>query len=129
MPVQAFPHLLALLERASEGLGFDRKKLFGCEGLFAEGVIYGLVWKTGRIGVKLTNGADFEALMAQKGSDPWTAGPKAMAHWVLVPEAMCETPAELHVWVRKAHAQALAAPVKPGKTAVKPQATSAKMSA
>ena len=129
MPVQGYPHLLALLERASEGLGFDRKKLFGCEGLFAEGVIYSLVWKTGRIGVKLTDGADFEALMKQKGADPWTAGPKAMAHWVLVSEAMHEAPGELEVWVRKAHAQALAAPVRPGKTAVNPKNPPVKMRA
>lgn len=43
-------HLLELLEEGSSKLpGVTRRKMFGCEALFANANIYALVWKEGRI--------------------------------------------------------------------------------
>jgi hypothetical protein len=45
----------------------------------------------------------YAALMSKDGAAPWTAGPKQMAHWVLVPENFHSKPAELKKWAAKAH--------------------------
>ena len=42
------------------------------------------------------------------GAEPWCAGPKAMAHWLLVPEEFHDDPEALAPWLRRAHAQAKA---------------------
>lgn len=83
------------------------RKMFGCDAAFAGDAIFGLIWKEGRIGVKLTDGEDYEALMALDGAGPWKAGPMKMSHWVLVPESMHGKKTVLAKWVAKAHTQAL----------------------
>ena len=88
----------------------DWKRMFGCDAVFADGTIFGLVWKTGRIGVKLPDESDFNALIKTKGSAPWKAGTMTMAHWVLVPEGFHKDEAKLSQWVRRAHALALLNP-------------------
>jgi hypothetical protein len=104
--------LLEVLRDASKDLpDVIEKKMFGCEALFTTGGIFALVWKTGRIGVKLPIAARYEALASQKGAAPWTAGPKTMAHWVLVPPKL-ETSRSLEPWLREAHAMAGVAPEK-----------------
>lgn len=104
-----FPYLLELLETATAGLpGVSNKRMFGCDALFADGTIFALVWKTGRIGLKLTDPADHAALLAQPGAEPWSPGAKAMSQWVLAPEDMHDDPATLTPWIRRAHAQATA---------------------
>ncbi|MGZ3697459.1 MAG: TfoX/Sxy family protein [Bdellovibrionota bacterium] len=90
------------------------KKMFGCHALWADGNVFALIWKTGRIGVKLTESADYDTLLSIKGSAPWKAGPKVMSHWVLVPEEFHKG-VKLGHWVKKAHAQALGAAPKPKK--------------
>ena len=83
--------------------------MFGCDAFFASGEIYGLIWKTGRIGLKFTDSGAFDELMARPGSEPWKAGPKVMSHWVLVPEEFHDAPDELAKWVRRAHSLAMSA--------------------
>lgn len=109
--------LKALLDAASEGLGATSgKKMFGCHALFARDQIFALVWKEGRLGVKLTDPAAFEKGMALKGAAPWSPGGKMkMAHWVLLPETIHARPGELKAWVAQAHQLALAAPAKKAK--------------
>lgn len=105
--------LLGLLEEAALPLpGVTRKKMFGCEALFAEGTIFALIWKEGRIGLKLPDPALATEAMALPGSEPWRAGGKVMGGWVLVPEAFHDDPAALARWVQRAHGLALAAPKK-----------------
>ena len=120
---KASPEMLAALgqrlDTAAAGLeGVRSQKMFGCYALMARDTIFGLVWKEGRIGVKLRDASDYDTLMKEKGAAPWQAGPMTMASWVLVPPALAEAPAKLAKWVRVAHAQALAAP----KTATKKKA-------
>jgi TfoX/Sxy family transcriptional regulator of competence genes len=79
------------------------RKMFGCHALWVNENIFALIWKTGRIGVKLPDEKSFAALMAKSGSSPWTAGTRTMAHWVLVPESYHRRPAELRKWVAKAY--------------------------
>jgi TfoX/Sxy family transcriptional regulator of competence genes len=101
--------LLATLRSAAERLpDVDEKRMFGCEALFVNGAIFALVWKTGRIGVKLPEAARFDALASQKGSEPWKAGPMVMAHWLLVPPAIDADAKKLAPWVKEAHAMAAA---------------------
>ena len=105
--------LKAQLDIATLGLPkVTGKKMFGCEALWADGSVFALVWKEGRIGLKLTDVAEFDALIKLPGAGPWKAGPMAMSHWVLVPEAMHTKSAELKKWAAKAHKSAPAAPKK-----------------
>ncbi|MBX5484452.1 MAG: TfoX/Sxy family protein [Myxococcaceae bacterium] len=111
-------HLSALVDELSAPLpGVTKKRMFGCDAFFASGNIYSLIWKTGRIGLKLLDDADFETLRAMPGAETWTPGAKmVMSRWLLVPESFHDDPETLGGWVRKAHAQALLAPKKASKT-------------
>ncbi|MHB8875307.1 MAG: TfoX/Sxy family protein, partial [Myxococcaceae bacterium] len=102
------------VEDASARLPAVSKRLmFGCEALFARGSIYALVWKTGRIGLRLPDAARFAELMALEGADPWSPGKNmSMSHWVLVPEAFHDDTDALGEWVMRAHAFAMKAPPK-----------------
>ncbi len=100
--------LIAELEKkinaAAEGLAkVTSRKMFGCHALWADDNVFALVWKKGRLGVKLPDEAKYESLLGLKGSEPWKAGPMTMAHWVLVPESMHSKSAELRKWVTTAH--------------------------
>lgn len=79
------------------------KKMFGCHAAWVNDNVFALVWKHGRIGYKLPDAAIYDELMAKTGAEPWKAGPKQMAHWVLVPESFHTKPAELKKWATKAH--------------------------
>jgi TfoX/Sxy family transcriptional regulator of competence genes len=102
--------LFGLLEEAAAPLpGVAHKRMFGCDALFAEGNIFGMIWKEDRIGLKFPNKDLYGQLMALEGSAPWTVGEKVMGGWVLAPEAFHDDNAQLTKWVRLAHSQALAA--------------------
>ena len=106
--------LLELLEEAAMPLpGVTRKKMFGCEALFADGTIFAMVWKEGRLAVKLPDG--LEEALALPGADPWAPGGKKMGAWALLPETFHDDAAAIAHWVRRAHASALVAPPKPTK--------------
>ena len=123
MANESLEELLAVLETAAKGLtGVTNKRMFGCDGLFANGNIFGLVWKHGRIGVRLPNEIAYAEAMKMPGSSPWIAGTMTMSHWVLVPDGMHVDPIRLGAWVRRAHALALHAPKKgaPRAEAAKP---------
>lgn len=102
-----------LVDEAAEGLAeVSARKMFGCHALFARDNVFALVWKEGRIGVRLPEPAPFESLMGQAGSAPWKAGAMTMSHWVLVPPQLHEETVELKRWIATAHGIALAAPPK-----------------
>ena len=126
--------LAATLDRAAADLPHvTAKKMFGCHALFAKDAVFGLVWKEGRLGVRLPEEAPFGKLMAMTGAAPWRAGPMTMSHWVLVPPGMHAQPAKLKDWVRSAHELALTvgaaektAKKKAGAKTAKPKAAKAK---
>ena len=96
--------LEARLDAAATGLTrVTSRKMFGCYALWANDNVFALVWKHGRIGVKLPGQAAYGALMGVKGSEPWKAGPMTMAHWVLVPESFHGGTPDLKRWLTKAH--------------------------
>lgn len=96
--------LEGLLNTAAKGLTkVSSRKMFGCYALWADENVFGLVWKHGRIGVKLPTEAAYDTLISAKGAEPWKAGPMKMAHWILVPETFHKKPADLKKWVKKAH--------------------------
>lgn len=100
--------LRALLEDASKGLKkVDFKKMFGSEALFADNKVFALIWKKGRIGLKLTDPKEFEKLKSMMGSSPWKIGNKVMADWVLIPESFHTAVDSLRSWLEKAHINAL----------------------
>jgi len=106
-------HLFALLLEASKGLPLvTTKKMFGCDACFANETIYGLIWKTGRIGLKFQEEKLFQELMAMEGAAPWMAGKKTMSHWVLVPEHFHEDMEILQLWVNQAYTLAVNTPLK-----------------
>lgn len=122
-----FPHLLELLEEASRELpGVSPRRMFGCDALFAYGNIYALVWKDGRIGLKLPEPSLYEELMAMPGAARWEVGPsQAMSTWVLVPEDFHDDSEQLQVWVRRAHELASKRPPKALKLMSRPKAAKA----
>ncbi len=108
--------LKATFDGAMAGLkGVEPKKLFGCDGYFVNGNIFGLVWKEGRLGVRLTDEAKQAEVLAMEGASPWKAGPMVMRHWVLMPPDWHKKPAVLKQWSRVAYELALE---RPEKTAV-----------
>ena len=98
--------------------GLDRvtsKKMFGCYALWVNDNVFALVWKHGRLGVKLPEAASYDSLMMLKGAEPWKAGPMKMAHWVLVPEEFHAAPSDLESWLARAHRQCAKLVKKPKK--------------
>ena len=105
------PHLavlLELLETAALPLpGVTRKRMFGCDALFADREIFALVWKEGRIGLKFADPADRSRLDGLPGTSPWAPGGKQMREWRLLPEKLQEDAPSLVTWVERAHAEAV----------------------
>lgn len=89
------------------------KRMFGCDGFFANDAIFALIWKEGRIGVRLPDAAAYESLLGHDGATRWKAGNMTMSHWVLVPRSFHSRSGDLARWVRAAHA--LAGNQKPAK--------------
>ena len=103
------PHLLELLEASTSTLpDVSRRTMFGCEALFAHQAIFALVWKTGRIGLKLTDPVLFDELHGLPGAERWSPGGKmTMSHWLLVPESFHDDTEALKRWAQQAHALAM----------------------
>lgn len=103
-PDPLLDQLWVLLQGASEDLpGVTKRKMFGCQAVFAYNNIFALVWKTGRLGVKITDPALFAELMAKNGAEPWTAGDRTMSNWILLPESFHRRADLLTEWVTVAH--------------------------
>lgn len=99
--------LLTRLRQAAARLeDVDEGRLFGCEVLFANGAMFAMVVKAGRIGVKLPDAKRYAALAAQPGSEPWLAGRRVMTRWLLLPPALVRDAKKLAAWVAEAHAMA-----------------------
>lgn len=103
----SFPFLVELVEASTPGLkDISMRRMFGCDAFFAGEQIFALLWKTGRIGVKLTDADAYARLLAEPGAEPWQIGEKVMSRWVLVPEEMHDDVEALAPWVRMAHGYA-----------------------
>lgn len=110
-------HLRSLLDEATQGLaGVTSRRMFGCDALFCCDTIFALIWKAGRIGLKIPEPSLYQTLSALPGTEPWAPGDmKPMAHWLLVPESFHDSPELLAEWVRHAHRLAAAVPAKVAK--------------
>jgi TfoX/Sxy family transcriptional regulator of competence genes len=109
--------LKAQFDGAMAGLdGVEAKRLFGCDGYFVRGNIFGLVWKEGRLGLRVDDADAYAAIARTPGSEPWAMGGRVMQHWVLLPVAWHGRPAALRAWCRRAWAMAAAKPEKPAVT-------------
>lgn len=108
------------LEEATSSLAHvSQKRLFGCDGFFRDGTIFALVWKDGRIGLKLRDTERHAALAAFRGAVPWSpmGEGRAVSHWLLVPESFHDDDEALATWAREAHATAFPTEKKPAKKA------------
>ncbi|HVP60958.1 MAG TPA: TfoX/Sxy family protein [Myxococcaceae bacterium] len=83
------------------------RRMFGCDAFLAGGAIFAMVWREGRIGLRLPDD-QLPELRALPGADPWRHRDMVVRQWVLVPESFHDDPDGLAPWVRKAHAAALA---------------------
>jgi hypothetical protein len=98
-----FEELNAKLEAATTGLGgVTRKRVFSRNTFFVDGKLFALVWREGRIGVKLPDGGAHDELGALNGATPWVAWGRPMRGWLLVPEKMHADSSALAVWVKRA---------------------------
>lgn len=106
---------IAFAEELFAGVGARARRMFGGAGLYAEGVMFGMVTDGDAICLKADGplSADLEA----EGSTAWVytypSGPKAgqtieMGYWTL-PDAAFDDPAEACGWARRALAVALTA--------------------
>ena len=122
-----FPYLIELVEDSTTGLAdIAKRRMFGCDAFFVGDHIFVLLWKTGRIGVKLTDPAAHARLLAIDGAEPWQIGEKTMSHWVLTPEDLHDDPAALTPWIRQAYALARSGAPASKKTAKPADKTAAK---
>ena len=100
--------LRSRLDDATDGLpGVSVQRMFGCDAFLARGAIFAMVWRDGRIGLRLPDDL-LPELRALPGADPWRHRDMVVRQWVLVPESFHDDPEGLAPWVRKAHAAALA---------------------
>jgi len=99
--------LRSRLEDLTSGLrGVNVRRMFGCDAFLADGAIFAMVWREGRIGLRLPDDV-LPELRALSGADPWRHRDMVVRQWVLVPESFHDDPDGLAPWVRKAHAAAL----------------------
>ena len=76
--------------------------MFGCDAYFKDGTIFALIWKEGRIGVKLPDDASYAELAKVKGAEQWSPGGKmVMGSWLLVPATWNENEDKLRPWAEK----------------------------
>jgi len=94
--------LMSLLLDAVDGLPLvEKKRMFGFEALWADGRIFGVVWK-GRIALKhpeLASLSDAMPFMAEKPGK-----------WFNLPESFHDDPHELRRWAQRAYDLALKQP-------------------
>jgi hypothetical protein len=108
--------LKAVWDGALAGLeNVHPKRLFGCDAWFAGGNIFALVWKQGRLGLRLSDPELYAEAMGMAGAEAWVIDTGPVKHWVLLPPDWHVQAPKLRAWGRKAHALALA---RPEKTAV-----------
>jgi TfoX/Sxy family transcriptional regulator of competence genes len=82
------------------------RRMFGCDAFLARGAIFAMVWREGRIGLRLPDEL-LPELRALPGADSWRHRDMVVRQWVLVPESFHDDSDSLASWVRKAHAVAL----------------------
>ncbi len=114
-------HLKQMVDQTALGLSaVSHRKMFGCDAWFSRGQIFSLIWKTGRVAVRLPENGAYGEAMALDGAEVWGVGAKMkpMSHWVLLPEGYNDDEEEVAAWVKRAHA--LAKPA--GSAAVKKKA-------
>ena len=88
----------ALIAALSPLEGITWKRMFGCDAVFHNDVIFALVWKEGRLGLKYTEPEDFAARMVHTGSDRWRPGRRTTKHWVLIPNSVAASASQLSEW-------------------------------
>jgi TfoX/Sxy family transcriptional regulator of competence genes len=99
--------LRSRLDDATAGLtSVTVRRMFGCDAFLADGAIFAMVWREGRIGLRLPDEL-LPELRALPGADPWRPRDMVVRQWVLVPESFHDDSDGLVPWVRKAHAAAL----------------------
>jgi TfoX/Sxy family transcriptional regulator of competence genes len=82
------------------------RRMFGCDAFLAGGAIFAMVWREGRIGLRLPDEL-LPDLRALPGAAPWRHRDMVVRQWVLVPESFHDDVDGLARWVHKAHAAAL----------------------
>ena len=109
--------LKAVFDGSMAGLeGVEPKRLFGCDAYFVNGNIFALVWKEGRLGLRLTDELSRSELMARPGAEAWVMDSKIVRFWVLLPRAWHARPAHLREWALVSWREALQRPHKPAVT-------------
>jgi hypothetical protein len=95
--------LEALLDSASRHLAdVSTKRLFGYHALYRADAVFALVWKSGRIGMKIADPKRHQELMAIAGAEPWIAH-AVMTQWALGPEHFHENVRLKSKWLMTAH--------------------------
>lgn len=113
-------HLLDELRESLTGLtGLSERRMFGSDGLFANGYAFAIVWD-GRIVLKIADETDCEGLLKVSGANPFNpmGKGKGMSGWIVVPESFHDDSDELRHWARLAYRHICMLPPKSGKKPV-----------
>jgi|SRR5665213_1398994 len=103
--------LKAVIDGSMAGLeGVEAKRLFGCDGYFVNGNIFGLVWKDARLGLRFGNYESLNEVLSIAGAETWRMGNRVMGRWALLPAEWSRRPKCLRQWVAVAFKEALARP-------------------
>ncbi|MBL1294618.1 MAG: hypothetical protein COB61_012220 [Thiotrichales bacterium] len=82
-------------------------KFFGLDVLKVQGETFAMVWKEGRVGVKILNKELNAKLVSTKEANHWVTSGKTMSQWVLAPYEYNEDITALKKWLLLAYNDAL----------------------
>jgi len=74
-------------------------KFFGLDVLRVRGETFAMIWKEGRVGVKILNEEINKKLVATENASYWVTSGKTMAQWVLAPYDYNEDILSLRKWL------------------------------
>ncbi len=80
---------------------------FGLDVLKVQGETFAMVWKEGRVGVKILNKELNAKLVSTKEANHWVTSGKTMSQWVLAPYEYNEDITALKKWLLLAYNDAL----------------------
>ena len=106
--------MVALFERATSKLrGIETRKMFSYPAAFINGNMFSSLFQSNMI-LKLSE-ADRAACAREFGAKPFAPMPgRAMGHYIVVPEAILDSPSLLDAWLQKSYRYAAALPQKQG---------------
>lgn len=88
-----------ILQEMIEYPDVDTGKFFGLDVLKVRGKTFAMIWKEGRIGVKVLNKKTNSMLASTVDASHWVTSGRTMAQWVLAPHEYNDDIVSLKKWL------------------------------